>query len=80
MLLSLPPRVAFAVYGSQAMFAYDDGTGADLPVRNEAEWNQFLDLLRSEKAVNGEYDILLLAAGSWSRYELQQKAVQSGKV
>ncbi len=62
------------------MFAYDDGTGTDLPVRNEAEWNQFLELMRSDKAVNGEYDILLLAAGSWSKYEAQAKAIQSGKV
>jgi hypothetical protein len=69
-----------AVYGSQAMFAYDDGTGVDHPVRNEAEWNQFMDLLRSDKVTNAEYDILLLAAGSWSKYELQQKAVQAGKV
>ncbi len=69
-----------AVYGSQAMFAYDDGTGVDHPVRNEAEWTQFMDLLRSDKVTNGEYDILLLAAGSWSKYELQQKAIQSGKV
>ena len=72
-------KFLLAVYGSQAMFAYDDGTGVDFPVRNEAEWNQFLELLRSDKAVNGEYDILLLAAGSWSRYELQQKT-KSGKI
>jgi hypothetical protein len=62
------------------MFAYDDGTGVDHPVRNEAEWNQFMDLLRSDKVTNGEYDILLLAAGSWNKYEQQQKAVQTGKV
>ncbi len=68
------------MYGSQAMFAYDDGTGVDHPVRNEAEWNQFMDLLRSDKVTNGEYDILLLAAGSWNKYEQQQKAVQTGKV
>jgi hypothetical protein len=61
------------------MFAYDDGSGIDLPVRNDSEWNRFLDLLRSDKVLNGEYDILLLAAGSWSKYEMQQR-VQAGRV
>ena len=36
------------------MFAYDDGTGVDFPVRNEEEWDHFLDILRNEKSVNGE--------------------------
>ena len=56
------------------MFAYDEGSGIDKPVRNEAEWNKYMDTLRSDNVINGEHDILLLAAGSWSRYEMQQKA------
>mmetsp|Transcript_47727 Transcript_47727/g.149650 ORF Transcript_47727/g.149650 Transcript_47727/m.149650 type:complete len:176 (-) Transcript_47727:417-944(-) len=44
------------VLGAQAMFAYDDGTGVDFPVRNEEEWDHFLDILRNDKSVNGEVD------------------------
>ncbi|EKX54896.1 hypothetical protein GUITHDRAFT_99546 [Guillardia theta CCMP2712] len=55
------------------MFAYDDGTGVDFPVRNEEEWDHFLDILRNDKSVNGEYDILLLSAGGWERYNSKQQ-------
>mmetsp|Transcript_7084 Transcript_7084/g.11156 ORF Transcript_7084/g.11156 Transcript_7084/m.11156 type:complete len:230 (-) Transcript_7084:283-972(-) len=65
--------------GGQAMFAYDDGTGVDLPVRNEKEWDQFLEMLKTDQSINGEYDILLLPAGSWSRYEKEQKAKAAQK-
>uniref|UniRef100_A0A7S0E203 PB1 domain-containing protein n=1 Tax=Hanusia phi TaxID=3032 RepID=A0A7S0E203_9CRYP len=61
------------VLGAQAMFAYDDGTGVDFPVRNEEEWNHFLDILRNDKSVNGEYDILLLSSGGWERYNAKQE-------
>lgn len=54
--------------GGQAMFAYDDGTAVDLPVRNEKEFQAFLDMLKNDQSINGEYDILLLPAGQWNRY------------
>lgn len=61
------------IYGSPAMFAYDDGTGVDYPVRNQKEWGKFLDILMTEKACNGEYDILLLPMNGWERYNEQQQ-------
>jgi len=60
------------IYGSPAMFAYDDGTGKDWPVRNQEEWEKFLDILMTEKTCNGEYDVLLLPSNGWSRYNDQQ--------
>jgi hypothetical protein len=61
------------IYGSPAMFAYDDGTGIDYPVRNQKEWEKFLDILMTEKACNAEYDILLLPVNGWERYNQQQQ-------
>jgi len=66
------------IYGSPAMFAYDDGTGVDWPVRNQAEWDKFLEILMTEKSCNGEYDILLLPINGWERYNAQQAKLQSG--
>mmetsp|Transcript_27828 Transcript_27828/g.56966 ORF Transcript_27828/g.56966 Transcript_27828/m.56966 type:complete len:233 (+) Transcript_27828:183-881(+) len=67
--------------GTQAMFAYDDGTAIDLPVRTEKEWRRFLDMLKSDQTINGEYDILLLPAGDWNRYDQKQKeAAANGKL
>ena len=62
-----PGTIAVPALGAQAMFAYDDGTAVDLPVRNEKEFLQFLDMLKNDQSVNGEYDILLLPAGGWNR-------------
>ncbi len=36
------------------------------------EWEKFLDILMTEKSCNGEYDILLLPANGWDRYNDQQ--------
>mmetsp|Transcript_38773 Transcript_38773/g.91559 ORF Transcript_38773/g.91559 Transcript_38773/m.91559 type:complete len:233 (-) Transcript_38773:249-947(-) len=67
--------------GGQAMFAYDDGTAVDLPVRNEKEFQAFLDMLKNDQSINGEYDILLLPAGQWNRYDEKQKhAAAEGKL
>jgi hypothetical protein len=66
------------IYGSPAMFAYDDGSGLDWPVRNQAEWEKFLDILMTEKLCHGEYDILLLPANGWDRYNEQQQRQSHG--
>jgi hypothetical protein len=40
--------------------------GIDWPVRNQAEWEKFLNILMTDTAINGEYDILLLPANGFS--------------
>ncbi len=59
------------------MFAYDDGTAVDLPVRNEKEFLKFLEMLKTDHSINGEYDILLLPVGAWSRYEESTRPIRA---
>lgn len=49
------------------MFVYDDGSGEDFPVRNDREFLGFITMVRSNKNVHGEYDIMLLPEGNWEK-------------
>uniref|UniRef100_A0A6U4MHZ3 PB1 domain-containing protein n=1 Tax=Hemiselmis andersenii TaxID=464988 RepID=A0A6U4MHZ3_HEMAN len=62
--------------GEKAIFVYDDGSGDDFPVRDEKEFLGFLGMVRSNKNVHGEYDIMLLGEGEWERYDKEQKAMR----
>jgi len=60
-------RISSAALGQKAIFVYDDGSGEDFPVRNDHEFAGFINLVRSNKNVHGEYDIMILPEGDWSR-------------
>jgi hypothetical protein len=61
------PGASSAALGQKAIFVYDDGSGEDFPVRNDHEFAGFINLVRSNKNVHGEYDIMILPEGDWSR-------------
>jgi hypothetical protein len=48
-------------------------------VRNAEEWDRFLEMLKTDRSINGEYDILLLPSGGWARYEKKQREERERK-
>ena len=57
------------VFGQKCMLAYDNGVGIDIAVESQKEWKQFYRMVGSLPELNGEYDVLLLPAGSWEVYK-----------